>query len=458
MTNSRMSGGTPQVLANIFVDDRFQGRQLTTSKILASFGFGIAETVELAEVVLIDLRGDSANTSSRLREIPVNKPTLIISDVLLEERYVNQFDRLQQLSGNDLYYDEVITAYKKVTEVTRNGTIELYGESDHITELKHQIKMLSHCDSSVLILGESGTGKEVVARSIHQLSQRSDHNFVGINCAAIPSELLEAELFGHEKGAFTGAHRKREGRFALAQNGTLFLDEIGDMPLSMQAKLLRVLQEGSYEPVGASQAIATNARVIAATHRDLEAMVRAGSFRQDLYYRLNVVPVSLSPLRERPEDIVPILRNLAKQLKYQGLRVVRLSSDVLDVLKCYSWLGNVRELENFYERMAVLFGGKLIVLNDLPSNFSQYIVPQSNESVSTDDSSSLLHRSSVANTQQMIADGEVDLKQILENLEKEFIGEALDACDGVVSHAANRLSLRRTTLIEKMRKYDIERV
>ena len=245
----------------------------------------------------------------------------------------------------------------------------LVGKGRGIQEVRRLIGQVAETDANVLILGESGTGKEVVARAIHELSARSAGPFVPINCGAIPAELLESELFGHEKGAFTGAIAARRGRFELAQGGTLFLDEIGDMPLPMQVKLLRVLQERQFDRVGGGKAVQADVRVIAATHRDLEAMIRTQAFREDLYYRLNVFPIETPPLRDRADDIPLLLQELLNRHAEQHKGIIRLTQRAMESLMQYAWPGNVRELSNLIERLLILYPNQIVDVADLPGRY-----------------------------------------------------------------------------------------
>lgn len=340
----------------------------------------------------------------------------------------------------------------------------LVGKSDAIQKVRNMMGQVANTEVSVLITGESGTGKEVVARNLHLNSARADKPFVPINCGAIPRELLESELFGHEKGAFTGAISSRAGRFELADGGTLFLDEIGDMPLNMQVKLLRVLQERSFERVGGVKTIHTDVRIFAATHKDLEKMIDEGEFRQDLYYRINVFPIEMPSLRERAEDVPLLLNELISLMEAEKRGSVRFNSGAIASLCRHPWLGNVRELANLVERMAILYPHGIVGVNDLPKKFrhlsdeeisqvanqeenSGPIVPLSESSTSNDD----------ANQQSLLPLHGLDLKEYLANLEKDLIGQALDDSGGVVARAADRLHIRRTTLVEKMRKYNLQK-
>jgi len=318
----------------------------------------------------------------------------------------------------------------------------LIGVSPAMMQVKELIRQVAQTDATVLILGESGTGKEVVAQCIHLCSLRYAHAFVPLNCGAIPAELLESELFGHEKGAFTGAITARKGRFELAEAGSLFLDEIGDMPLPMQVKLLRVLQERVYERVGGNKSFQADVRIIAATHRDLPIRIDEGSFREDLYYRLNVFPIELPSLRQRTEDVPLLLDAKLQQLTSQGREAPHLSQEVYDALMAYDWPGNVRELGNLAERLSILFAGKKVEVEHLPNQYRP-IEPISN------------HLNEGEMLEMPSFDGSLDLKQYLHEMEKQIIQRALLQSEGVVSQAARLLRMNRTTLVEKMRKLRI---
>ncbi|MDA8161293.1 MAG: sigma 54-interacting transcriptional regulator, partial [Desulfobacteraceae bacterium] len=246
----------------------------------------------------------------------------------------------------------------------------IIGSSKAMHEVLLAVEKVAPTRATVLILGESGTGKELIARAIHQASPRQECPFIKINCAAVPETLLESELFGHEKGAFTGAAARKKGRFELADSGTLFLDEIGELPLSLQAKLLRVLQEQQFEPLGATRTVTVDVRLIAATNRSLDQAVNDGNFRADLYYRLNVIPIVLPPLRSRREDIPPLVEHFVRESNRLNGRNVRLSKDVLGLLIAYNWPGNVRELQNLIERLVIMADGDCIQPSDIPSFMS----------------------------------------------------------------------------------------
>ena len=355
---------------------------------------------------------------------------------------------------------------------------KLGGSSPAIQYVRTMIEQVAKTDASVLILGESGTGKEVVARNIHALSNRCKHNFVPVNCGAIPGDLLESELFGHEKGAFTGAITTRQGRFELAEKGTLFLDEIGDMSLSMQVKLLRVLQERTFERVGSNKSMNANVRILAATHRNLEKNIGEGKFREDLFYRLNVFPIELPSLRERLEDVPYLLQDQIEKLEQDNRGSVRLTASAVEALSAYKWPGNVRELANLVERLSILFPKGVVDVKDLPGKYlPDSIKPRQDTfnpslffGASPDDDSddldllqtdteieeSMLDAESIdVSVAQITADG-LDLKDHLAKLEVNLIGQALGATGGVVAHAAKLLKMRRTTLVEKLKKYDIK--
>jgi len=341
------------------------------------------------------------------------------------------------------------SASRRALELFRS----LVGDSPGIARVRRMIEQVASSDANVLILGESGTGKEVVARKLHYFSARRDKPFVPINCGAIPSELLESELFGHEKGAFTGAISTRQGRFEMAEGGTLFLDEIGDMSLHMQVKLLRVLQERVFERVGSNRSIRADVRIIAATHRNLEELISENKFREDLFYRLNVFPIEMPPLRERREDIALLIEELILRFKNEKRVTVRLTQAALDALSQHSWPGNVRELANLVERLAILHPNGVVDAHDLPSKYTANIT----FTAPAPDLSAPLELSAHPSSLPRLPRDGLDIKEHLNNLEYVLIKQALDEAGGVVAHAAERLRLRRTTLVEKLRKYGLAR-
>ena len=352
---------------------------------------------------------------------------------------------LQQAS---VYRDSrTVSGRSRPLELFRN----LVGGSAAIREVRTLIEQVAVTDASVLLLGESGTGKEVVARHVHYQSNRRYKPFVPVNCGAIPGDLLESELFGHEKGAFTGAVSARRGRFEMANGGTLFLDEIGDMPLAMQVKLLRVLQERTIERVGSNRSINVDVRIIAATHTDLERAIAGGDFREDLFYRLNVFPIDMPPLRERVEDLPLLVSDLISRIEHEKRGSIRLTQGALDSLCGYPWPGNVRELANLMERLVILYPYGVVDVHDLPP---KYQVAGSLRDLEAE--SSLALTPMVAASNNLPREG-LNLKEHLTRMERALIKQALDDANGVVAHAAKRLSMGRTTLVEKMKKLGIDR-
>ena len=353
---------------------------------------------------------------------------------------------------------------QRATELFRS----LVGNSQEVKRVRQLIQQVCVSDATVLILGESGTGKEVIARNIHYHSTRRQKAFVPINCGAIPAELIESELFGHEKGAFTGALTARQGRFELAEGGTLFLDEIGDMPMQMQVKLLRVLQEKVFERVGGTKPITCNVRVLAATHRDLKNEIEKGNFREDLFYRLDVFPITIAPLRERAEDIPMLVSELVQRIENDKKGSVRFTSAALMALCQHDWPGNVRELANMVERLTIIHAYGVVDVKDLPDKFQQYdhtpAVTQEEFALEQPmfEDPNLSVQEIVATQNNHAAVGilpeqGMDLKEHLNGLELSLIQQALNDSGGVVAHAAKKLNMRRTTLVEKMRKHDIQR-
>ena len=331
---------------------------------------------------------------------------------------------------------------------------QLIGNSKAIACINEMIDQVADTNASVLILGDSGTGKEVIARNIHAQSSRANKPFVPINCGAIPADLLESELFGHEKGAFTGAISSRQGRFELAEGGVIFLDEIGDMPLPMQVKLLRVLQERCYEKVGSNKSIKTDVRVIAATHRRLEDLITEGKFREDLFYRLNVFPIEVPSLSERVEDMPVLINEMIARIERENRGSVRLSKKATAMLQHYSWPGNVRELANLIERLAILHPRGVVDTKDLPSKYQTKCEGELQDHESDFDFNGDIP---LSNIEEFPMEG-LNMKEYITNIEISLIEQALTKTNNVVARAANMLKMRRTTLVEKMRKYEIERV
>ncbi len=385
--------------------------------------------------------------------------------------------------------------------MTKNRTLPSFlGQSDGISAIRKLLPVVAASSSTVLITGESGTGKEIIARLLHELSNRSTANFVPINCAAIPRELIESELFGHRKGAFTGAVSDRIGRFELAHNGSIFLDEIGDLPLDIQVKLLRVLQERVVDPVGGGRQVAVNVRVIAATHRDLEAEIAAGRFREDLYYRINVLPLNTPPLRERLDDLPLLLEFFAKHHAAPNQTQITFAGDFLHAMNLYHWPGNVRELSNLVDRFSTLFAGQLLELcwfpkSLLPKEMAVFKAQmESGEIPLPDEANASAPAQALGPLQSGRQDNPVSggifdvqgdnagpsagpnaaerltflsqdlrvlppeglsLKHRLAEIERDLIQQALSRAQGNVSQTARILNIQRTTLIEKIQKFGL---
>lgn len=423
-------------------------------------------------------------TSSNM--MGVLKPPFNIDDFSKQLRFCQSFFSLHCKKNNQKNDSETLLKL-------------LVGQGEAIKEVRHLIEQVAVTDANVLILGESGTGKEVVARSVHELSNRSDGPFVPINCGAIPPDLLESELFGHEKGAFTGAISARKGRFEMAEGGTIFLDEIGDMPMPMQVKLLRVLQERCFERVGGSKSIKTNVRVVAATHRHLEDMIKEGKFREDLFYRLNVFPIDTPPLRARTDDIPLLLQELTNRHSVEHNVNVKFTQRAIDSLMKHAWPGNVRELSNLVERLMILHPNCVIDAKDLPIKY-QYLSDgtcvndkkneqenphserealiamfsdtnetvensqnEDSEELSVDAVAEIISADFVSDTSSedgyafagVLPENGINLKDMLSDMEINLIRQALDKQNGITSRAAEMLGMRRTTLVEKMKKYGI---
>jgi DNA-binding NtrC family response regulator len=343
------------------------------------------------------------------------------------------------------FYDLLFHQEKRGAKVRKSdGFYGIIGKSRQMEEIYDLIGKLAEDSSTVLIQGESGTGKELVARALHTHSHRSLKNFVPINCAAIPEDLLESELFGYRKGAFTGALLTKIGHIQYADGGTLFLDEIGDMQPNLQAKLLRVIQDRTFVPVGGLEPVPVDVRIIAATHRDLEAQVAAGQFREDLYYRLSVIPLIMPPLRERQGDI-PLLLDKFTQIfnRNRTSRLQGFTPEALAALRLYPWPGNVRELENLVQRLVVLHGGRTVGLNELPA---KYLPPQT----------PLLSAAAPTLTEIDFGAEGIDFDAAIRDLEEKLILKALQVTDGNKKEAARLLHLNRTTLLEKIKKKGLD--
>ena len=395
------------------------------------------------------LMGES-NKESDIEEVELRRS--VIGHIEFPPSYSKLLDTLHRAR---IYREHLDTQRGRVQQRDLQLFRSLVGTSREVQRVREMMGQVADKDVTVLILGESGTGKEVVARNLHYNSHRRSGPFVPVNCGAIPRELLESELFGHEKGAFTGAIITRAGRFEMAQGGTLFLDEIGDMPLDMQVKILRVLQERSFERIGSNKTIQTDVRIIAATHKDLETMIEEGKFREDLYYRLNVFPIEMPPLRERVEDIPLLLNELITRLENEKRGSIRFNSAAIMSLCRHEWAGNVRELANLVERMAILHPYGVVGVQDLPKKF-RHVEESDEDFMLPAASAGGVTVASIDHTALLPVNG-IDLKEYLTTLERSLIQQALDDAGGVVARAAEKLKTRRTTLVEKMRKYGMLR-
>lgn len=409
---------------------------------------------ENADCVLLDVRMpvmDGMETFLKIKEIDSNLPVIFItaygsSDVAINAMKQGAYDYLTKPFNIDEIKIKVNKAIE-LREITERHSKEkqkfsftgeelMVGESPKIQEVYKEIGRIADTDATVLIRGESGTGKELVAKAIHTNSNRKDKPYVVVNCAAIPESLLESELFGHEKGSFTDAVSRRIGKIEEAQNGTIFLDEIGDMSLSLQSKLLRVLQEKTFSRVGSNDTIQSEARIIAATNRDLENLVKTNAFREDLYYRLNVVTIFVPPLRDRKDDI-PLLTSyfIAKYSKKYNKQVSGITPEVMDIFIEYDWPGNVRELENAIARSIIVANAPRIVKENLPSTIlKKFLVESSKESEKEEF---------------------VPLPQLIERIERDAIIKALEKTGGNRSKAAKILGISRKSLFNKIRQYNI---
>lgn len=441
----------------------FQGFNATEFRASEDWGETIAND-PAPYMVILGQCGSPKALLDTFRRIKLADPYTPIVLLLDEDHSANKLDRniingsLAQIElplrrrSFDTALQKVETYRENRHQGTAPRSLELFrnliGSSRGIQRVRSMIEMVARSDANVLVVGESGTGKEVVARHIHHHSPRRSKPFVPINCGAIPAELLESELFGHEKGAFTGAIVSRQGRFEMADGGTLFLDEIGDMSLPMQVKLLRVLQERTFERVGSNKSVTVNVRIIAATHVNLESAIKEGRFREDLFYRLNVFPIETPPLRDRIEDLPLLVNDLVERLGSDGTANIKLTQDALDNLARYPWPGNVRELANLVERLIILYPSAVVDQQDLPSKYRDSDGSNGSGNGHLDNMSpSVVH----------LPRAGIDLKEHLTDIETKLIRQALEDTDWVVAHAAKRLQMGRTTLVEKMRKLGLQK-
>ncbi|MET0935866.1 MAG: sigma-54 dependent transcriptional regulator [Luteibacter sp.] len=436
--------------------------------VLANFMNGVdtSEGWRGAFIGTVEDEGELEGYLASLGRHARNLPMLVAADSPLATSLIAGDDARSQ----NVELIDVPLRYERLSEALRalHSRVEptpasrrFVGQSGPMQRVNALIRQVAPFDSSVLVLGESGSGKELVARTIHDCSPRRDKPFVAINCGAIPAELLESELFGHEKGAFTGAISTRKGRFEMAEGGTLFLDEIGDMSLPMQVKLLRVLQERVFERVGGNRPQRCDVRIIAATHRDLETAIERGGFREDLFYRLSVFPLEMPPLRQRLEDLPALISEFNQRLVQRGLSSVRFSPSAMNALCIHPWPGNVRELSNLVERMAILMPHGEVRVGDLPEKYRGALPV---EEVSGAALIAMMEAEPEPVTETfsfgegdpaVLPQGGLDLKDHLAGIEIGLIRQALNSANGVVAHAAKLLRVQRTTLVEKLRKYGL---
>jgi DNA-binding NtrC family response regulator len=413
-----------------------------TPRMASSGHEGLAALSGDVDAVLLDLRMpggiDGIEALRRMRSHRDAPPVVVLTafataENTIEAMRLGAFDHLTKPIGRDelkVLLQRLPSRTGSVSNPPESSNGTLIGSSEAMRRVQKAIGLAADSNAIILILGETGTGKELVARALHDHSRRKESPFIAVNCAAIPADLLESELFGHVKGSFTGAASDRFGAFRDAGNGTLFLDEIGDMPLAMQAKILRALQEQVITPVG-GKPVRTTARIIAATHRDLSKLVATNEFREDLYYRLNVVPIAIPPLRERPSDIVPLARHFLVLSASSGHSQRQLSPAAVEKLSRHGWPGNVRELRNVIERACVLTRGDIIEADDIDTSGEQV--------------QSLSNRTLL----------DADLPTAVAMLEEAMIRKALEACGGNRTEAARRLNINRQFLYTKMQRYGL---
>lgn len=458
----------------LIVDDD-QGIRWILERVLKEEGFKVSQAGTIAEaealanekfdILFLDVYLPDGNGMKLLESKTFDIPTVMLTAETTfghaaeayrsgaMEYLPKPFDlnEVRQLAGRVMPVREE-KPVAKPEEKPRTDTI-IIGRSQAMQQLFRTLGRVAASDLTVMITGESGSGKELVAQELHQRSQRKDQPFVPINTAAIPAELLEAELFGHEKGAFTGADKARSGRFEQASGGTLFLDEIGDMPAALQAKLLRVLETGTVQRVGSNKEISVNVRLLAATHQDLQTKIRKGEFREDLYYRLNVIPVHIPPLRERRDDIPELAEFLLKQAAEElDMNVPILLDDGLELLKRYDWYGNVRELKNVMRRLAILTPGASITLSDVALAIG-HAEPEGGQETLGD----AVRRTIKAYMDQLgYAEATGLHKHLLEQVEPALLVLVLEKCRGNQLKASEMLGLNRNTVRKLLKQYKID--
>jgi two-component system nitrogen regulation response regulator NtrX len=450
---------------SILVVDDEAGVRTSLTGILGDEGY-LVDAVESGEACLIALEGrrydlllldvwlpkmDGIETLTRVRALDSDVPVVVMSGHGSIETAVKAVRMgAQDFVEKPLSLEKTLLVVKNALRQRRleaeNRALKrqvehrwvMVGESAGIRELRGQIAQAAPSNGRVLIFGENGTGKELVARNIHHLSLRAQGPFVEVNCAAIPEELIESELFGHTRGAFTGALTAKKGKFEVADGGTLFLDEVGDMTLKTQAKVLRVLQEQKIEPVGGTASVTVDVRVIAATNKHLDEEIRKGAFREDLYFRLNVIPFEVPPLRERREDIPPLARHFIAEFSEEyGKRAKELAPEALDLLTALPWPGNVRELRNIIERLVIMTPGDLIEARHLPAPLVGALVPAGDGAAAA------------------VLSDFPSLAEAREDFEKRYIRKKYQECGGNMSRTAEALQVERSNLYRKMKGYGL---
>jgi DNA-binding NtrC family response regulator len=390
----------------------------------------LTNALEANQDIIVFMTAKNASVDIAVNAMKIGVEEFLTKPVMPEKLIEKIKLSIKKKKQKNLKADQT-TTFRKIRE-------NIIGNSKEIKDVFELVGKISDTDSTVLIYGESGTGKELIAKAIHYSSYRKDRPFIPVNCGAIPDELLESELFGHEKGSFTGAHKARTGRFELADTGTVFLDEIGDMSPNLQVKILRVLQEQELERVGGVRPVKVDIRIIAATHRDLEKAVADSKFREDLYYRLNVIPITLPSLRDRNSDVSLLVNyfinifNIQKSRNIQGV-----TKEALECLKAYRWPGNIRELQNIIERIVVLKMEGVIDVEDLPDKI-------------------LSGRLDKDSTEVKLPENGASFNSMVTNFEKQLIQQALTKSSGVKNKAAKLLNMNRTTLVEKIKKLKLE--
>jgi two-component system, NtrC family, response regulator AtoC len=418
--------------------------------------------MQFYDLILMDVRMPEMDGLEALKEIKEHDPRTFVV-IMTAHSNLNDavaaikdgaYDYLEKPVSPEKLTDIVkksIEAHEMVSSLTASNPIfdddiesEIVGNNTKMKEVFNLIYKLCKVETTVLIRGENGTGKELVSRAIHFNSPRKSGTFVAVNCGAIPENLMESEFFGHEKGAFTGAIERKIGKFQLANNGTLFLDEIGELKPEMQVKLLRAIQEKKFTPVGSNREVKTNARIVAATNRNLEKMMETGEFREDLFYRLNVMPIFLPPLRERPDDI-PVLAMsfLQKFSKDHGKTILSLDPECLELMKKYRWPGNIRELENIVERAFIIESSSVMTKSSLP------------DQMKTDLTKTIVTSLGNLATDAKVPQEPLNFEIFKEQAEKEFIMSALKANKGKINQTVAQANIPKNTLLRKIRKYSI---